>query len=642
MDVERLDISVVIPCLNESRTVGACVNAAWDGIQACGLQGEVLVADNGSTDGSREIAERAGATVVPVARRGYGAALQAGFRAARGRLLVMGDADLSYDFREIPKFVQEQQRTGADAVIGDRLHGGIDAGAMPWTHHHIGNPLISFTIRQLFRVPVRDCYCGLRMITREGFSRLRLNANSMVFALEMIVQGRLVGLSFAQVPITLHVDGRDHAPHLRTMRDGYRSFRFIFQHAPITAYLVPGVMSALAGLAVFALELQQEVQGQTGSQALVAVGTELLLFGWLVVILGVIARVFVIGFLDNDVDPPLRRFFGYFSLEMAVGLSAVSMALGIALAAAFRVLPALLQLGLTLCVIGVGTMVGAFVVSLIGRAIPDDRMVSPPLPAAADGPPLEPVVARTPEEDPGIREARAATNRYRDWMVSTLGEACEGRSRVLAVDSTGAFRDLVAAHIAARCPDREHRVVGIADLEDAEQLDPAERFEAVLVFQALASLDDDVAGLRSVASRLEPGGRLGLLLPGGGDRLYGAIDQRAGRLRRYRPARLRQRLVMAGLEPVSIRCVDALGAVAWLLKTRRGRAAELHPRDIERYERLVPLLRRVDALTGPPLGRLVAAIARVPVVEPSSKPPGDVAGRGSSGRPDRAQEAAGR
>jgi SAM-dependent methyltransferase len=615
---EQLDISVVIPCLNESRTVGGCVGAAWDGIRASGLRGEVLVADNGSTDGSREIAERAGARVVPVPQRGYGAALKAGFRAAQGRLMVMGDADLSYDFREIPKFVSEQQRTGADMVVGDRLHGGIDAGAMPWTHHHIGNPLISFTIRQLFHVPLNDCYCGLRMITREGFARLRLNASSMVFALEMIVQGRLVGLSFAQVPITLHVDGRDHAPHLRTMRDGYRSFRFIFQHAPITAYVVPGVVAALAGLALLGVELWKETHGSASSSPLLAGGTQLLLLGWLVVVLGVIARVFVIGFLDNDVDPPLRRFFRYFRLETAVGLSGLCVLVGIVVGAVFRAFPALLQFGLALCVIGLGTVVAAFVVSLIGRAIPDDRLG----PAAGSG--AETHTARPPngqraapeteaqvlEEGSAVREARLAATRYRNWMVGALAEAWDGSSRTLTVDPTGAFHDLVEQ--------RPDAGTVIADVAEAEKLAPGERFDTVLVFGALATVHDDVEALRSLGARVHPGGRLGLLLPAGGDRLFGAIDHRAGRVRRYRPARLRQRLEMAGLDPVSMRSVDAAGALAWFCKSRLAPSPALRARDIERYERVVPLLRRLDALTGPPFGRLVAAIAQAPAAEPAA------------------------
>ena len=615
---EQIDISVVIPCLNESRTVGGCVRAALDGIHASELRGEVLVADNGSTDGSREIAERAGARVVPVPQRGYGAALQAGFRAARGRLMVMGDADLSYDFREIPKFVREQRRTGADMVVGDRLHGGIDEGAMPWTHHHIGNPLISFTIRRLFDVPLNDCYCGLRMITREGFNRLRLNASSMVFALEMIVQGRLVGLSFAQVPITLHVDGRDHAPHLRTMRDGYRSFRFIFQHAPITAYVVAGVVAALAGLTLLGFELASELGGSQASTPMLAGGTQLLILGWVVVVLGVIARVFVIGFQDNDVDPPLRRFFRYFRLETAVGLSALSLAAGLAVGIGFRTVPALLQFGLALCVIGLGTMVAAFVVSLIGRAIPDDRLGSAAQTAGAShaapplaGAPAAGAAEEPAEEDAALREARLEAARYRDWMVGVLGEAWADSSRVLTLDPTGAFQGLVAD---GRGADRTE--VALADLSEAGGLDPAQPFDSVLVFGALATVDDDIEALRSLAARVRPGGRLGLLLPAGGDRLYGAIDRRAGRLRRYRPARLRQRLQVAGLQPISIRWVDAGGALAWFWKTRVGRSSGVSARDVERYEQAVPLLRRIDALTGPPFGRLVAAIAQAPVAEP--------------------------
>lgn len=627
---QQVDISVVIPCLNESRTVGACVRAALDGIRGSELRGEVLVADNGSTDGSREIAERAGARVVPVPRRGYGAALQAGFRAARGRLMVMGDADLSYDFREIPKFVQEQRLTGADMVVGDRLHGGIDEGAMPWTHHHIGNPLISFTIRRLFDVPLNDCYCGLRMITREGFNRLRLNASSMVFALEMIVQGRLVGLTFAQVPITLHVDGRDHAPHLRTMRDGYRSFRFIFQHAPITAYLVPGVLAAMAGLVLLGFELHSELAGTGASTPMLAGGTQLLLLGWLVVVLGVIARVFVIGFLDNDVDPPLRRFFRYFHLETAVGLSALSLAVGLAVGIAFRAVPALLQFGLALCVVGLGTIVAAFVVSLIGRAIPDDRLgvAAEVAPASHAAPPLAGKAAAgtseqpAPEEDAAVREARLGALRYRGWMVDALGDAWSGSSRVLTLDPTGAFQGLVTGPGGTGPTETV-----LADVAGMSALDPAERFDSVLVFGALATVDDDVEALRSLATHLGPGGRLGLLLPAGGDRLYGHMDRRAGRLRRYRPARLRQRLQVAGLEPVSIRWVDLGGALAWFAKARFGRSSAVRARDVERYEQAVPVLRRLDALTGPPFGRLLAAIVQGPATESVRVEAPDMAGQ---------------
>lgn len=614
-DTDDVDISVVMPCLNEARTVGGCVRAAWEGIRSSGLRGEVLVADNGSVDGSREIAQQAGARVVPVPERGYGAALKEGFRAARGRLIVMGDADLSYDFREVPKFVEEQQRTGADIVLGDRLRGTIDAGAMPWTHHHIGNPLISFTIRRLFGVRVNDCYCGLRMITRDAFHRLRLNASSMVFALEMIVQGRLAGLSFAQVPITLHVDGRDHPPHLRTMRDGYRSFRFIFQHAPITAYVVPGVLAALLSLWLLGIEVWHELHGSGVSTAMGAGGTLLLLFGWLVVMLGIISRVFVVGFLDNKVDPPLKRFFQAFRLETAVVVSSVTLLAGLVLSIGVSSVPALVQLGLTLCVIGVGTVLAAFVVSLIGRAIPDDRFTAPP-PVASDdalraAPPTPdaPTPVDPERESSDVHAARVAATRYRRWMLGSLAEAWEGSEALLIVDPTGTFDDVVAEVVASPSGERLTRV---SHVPMADELESQAQFDAVLVFGAMAAIDDDVQALRSLSAHVRPGGRVGLLVPAGGERLYGAIDQRMGRVRRYRPARLRQRLIVAGLEPVSVTHVDAIGAVAWYCLVRFTGRRSVSARNIESYERLVPLLRRVDALTGPPFGRLVAAVATVP------------------------------
>src|SRR5438128_4907543 len=194
MHEPSIDVSVVIPCLNEERTIGACVKAAFDGIQDTGLQGEVIVADNGSSDRSITRAQAAGARVVRVPRRGYGAALHAGFLVARGRLLIMGDADLSYDFRDIPVFIAEQKRTQADMVIGDRFHGCIEPGAMPWTHRMIGNPLISWTIRCFFGAPVNDCYCGLRLITREAYRRLHMTATGMEYALEMVVLTVLAGM----------------------------------------------------------------------------------------------------------------------------------------------------------------------------------------------------------------------------------------------------------------------------------------------------------------------------------------------------------------------------------------------------------------------------------------------------------------
>src|SRR5437879_1418861 len=641
---QEIDISVVIPCLNEVRTVGACIEAAWDGIRAAGLRGEVVIADNGSTDGSRQVATSAGARVVRVYTRGYGAALQTGFLAARGRLLVMGDADLSYDFREIPKLASEQERTGADMVIGDRLGGRIEPGAMPWTHHYLGNPAISFTIRRLFGAPLHDCYCGLRLITRDAHRRLRLGATSMEFALEMIVQASLLGLRFAQVPITLRVDDRDRAPHLRTVRDGYRSFRFLFQHAPITAFGLPGLLAALVGLALVGRAAWLERHGVPATTS-ASVGTALVQIGWMLAVLGIIARVFVAGFLGGSADPPLKRFFRVAHLETGVSASGVMLAAGLGLAIGFRTWPALFQLGLTFCVAAIGTFIAAFVVSLIGRAVPDNQFADPVTssPPAPGGP--DPRLAGMARADPlthqneghslATQQALAQAWNYNNWLVESLRGAWEGAGKVLDVGcSIGNVTHIVADRLGAD-PDSKGMVVGVevipeaarrfgerfADRGDLEvvctditklsgELDGHLPFDAAVSFNVLEHIEDDVAALRSIRRLLRPDGRLGLLVPGGGDRLYGTMDAMDRHFRRYTPARLRVRLEAAGFEVLSIRRTNMVGAILWFVKGRLARSREFHAGEVPTFDRLVPAVRRIDALLGPPFGQALAVVAR--------------------------------
>jgi Glycosyl transferase family 2 len=579
-------LSVVIPCLNEVRTIAGCVAAALEGIEGAGLSGEVIVADNGSTDGSVEAAEAAGARAVHAARRGYGAALQAGFLAARGRLLVMGDGDLSYDFRELPKLVEEQRRTGADIVLGDRLNGRIEPGAMPWTHRWIGNPLISFTLRRLFGVPLSDCYCGLRLLTRESFRRLRPNANTMEYALEMVVQGALVGMRFAQVPITLHVDGRDRAPHLRTVSDGYRSFRFLFQHAPIAIYGLVGGPAVLLGLALLGRAAWVEAHGGRALTTSAALGEALVLTGWLLGVLGIVARVFVAGFLGGRTDDPLQGLFRVARLETAVLGSAITLVVGLSLALGLGQLEALFQLGLTLSVVAIGTFMAAFVTSLVGRAIPgNEASLKPaPVPVPPPAPAPLPVFAGGPP---------APSRAYDRWLAEALRGAWEGAGAVLDFGcSVGGVERAIA---------REVTVAGAGEEAGGA------RFEAVVSAGLLECVDDDVAMLRAMAERLVPDGRIGLLVAGGGDRLYGPADARSGRFRRYTAPRLRRRLGAAGLEVVSIRPLDVVGAVRWYLAGRRGRgpAAGARPPD-----RLVPLVRRAEALLGPPFGQWLVVVAR--------------------------------
>ncbi|MBO0727613.1 MAG: glycosyltransferase [Acidimicrobiaceae bacterium] len=615
--------------------MGKCVGAALDGIRAAGLSGEVIVADNGSTDGSRELAGEAGARVVAVPRRGYGEALQAGFLAARGRLFVMGDADLSYDFRELPRLVEEQRRTEADIVLGDRLGGRIERGAMPWTHRRIGNPLISMTIRRLFLVPLRDSYCGLRLVTRQAHERLRLKASSMEYALEMIVQGSMLGLRFSQVPITLHVDGRDHAPHLQTVRDGYRSFRFLFQHAPITVYGFIGGFAAALGLALIGRAAWIEVHGASADTITAAAGGALLLSGWLLAILGVIARVFVTGFLGGQADPSLRRIFRAAQLETAVAASAVILMAGLALAIAFHRWPAIFQLGVTLTTAGIGTFVGAFVVSLIGRAIPTQAF-SEVSANPAPGTSIHRARNTTSQGDRSVavQETMAGARRYHGWHAETLSALWMDADTILDFGcGTGNVTEAIVEQVSRRGGllvgfemnseaglqfsdrfagrDQVRTVIGDTDAASPE-LDRLAPFDTAVSVGLLAHVADDEAALRAIAARLRPGGRLGLIVPGGGDPLRSSLDDSAGLLRRYTAPRLRRRLEDAGFEVESVRPVNMLGGLLWFLKGRVLRSRSISARDVMFLDRVVPVIRRLDAMFGPPFGLSLVATARLP------------------------------
>lgn len=243
-----MELTILMPCLNEARTVQTCVAKARAFLQEARIEGEVLVADNGSTDGSQALAQEAGARVVDVPQRGYGAALIAGIQAARGRFVIMGDADDSYDFRALGAYVTEL-RQGAELVMGNRFRGGIEPGAMPFLHRYLGNPVLSFIGRLFFRTGIRDFHCGLRGFSREAIGRLGLVSPGMEFASEMVAKAALSRLRIAEVPTTLRPDGRGRPPHLRTWRDGWRHLRFLLLFCPRWLFLYPGAFLALAGCA---------------------------------------------------------------------------------------------------------------------------------------------------------------------------------------------------------------------------------------------------------------------------------------------------------------------------------------------------------------------------------------------------------
>jgi len=242
-----IELTILMPCLNEAETLAVCVQKAMGFLERSGVVGEVLIADNGSTDGSQLIAEDNGARVVAVPERGYGAALIGGIAAARGRYVIMGDADDSYDFESLDTMV-ERLRAGDELVMGNRFRGGIKRGAMPVLHRYLGNPVLSFLGRLLFRIPVGDFHCGLRGFSREAALKLRLKSTGMEFASEMVVKAAFHGLRMAEVPTILSPDGRSRPPHLKTWRDGWRHLKFLLLHSPTWLFVYPGIAMILLGL----------------------------------------------------------------------------------------------------------------------------------------------------------------------------------------------------------------------------------------------------------------------------------------------------------------------------------------------------------------------------------------------------------
>ncbi len=243
---ETPEISIVLPCLNEALTLGGCLREITAALATNKINGEIVVADNGSTDGSQRIAAELGARVVPVTARGYGNALRGGIEAARGRYVLMGDSDGSYDFGHLPRFL-ERLRAGVDLVMGNRFAGGIQPGAMPWKNRYIGNPILSFIGRILFHTGIRDFHCGLRAFSVEAYHRMDLRTTGMELASEMVIKARLLGLRLEEVPTVLRPDGRNRPPHLRPWRDGWRHLRFMLLFSPRWLFLYPGLALMVVG-----------------------------------------------------------------------------------------------------------------------------------------------------------------------------------------------------------------------------------------------------------------------------------------------------------------------------------------------------------------------------------------------------------
>ena len=379
-----MDLSILMPCLNEAETVATCVRKARLGLERAGVRGEVLIADNGSTDGSVAIAEKAGARVVAVKEKGYGSALRGGVEAARGKWVIMGDADDSYDFSQIEAFL-EKFREGYDLVMGCRLPSGggtIAPGAMPWKNRWIGNPSLSFIGRLLFKCPARDFHCGLRGFTREAYDKMELITTGMEFASEMVIKATLKSLRITEVPITLHPDGRSRPPHLKPWRDGWRHLRFMLIYSPRWLFLMPGLGLAILGLVSGAALAVRPLQvgGIAFDTGTLAVASLFVIIGEQLVAFALFTKVFAIseGLLPQDAK--FLNIFRYFSLEKGIVLGLLLLLLGLGLLGhAFwiwkearfgnlpfgenlrRLIPAV-----TLIALGIQTVFSSFFLSILG------------------------------------------------------------------------------------------------------------------------------------------------------------------------------------------------------------------------------------------------------------------------------------
>lgn len=329
------EVSIVMPCLNEADTLATCVRKAVKALKDANIHGEVIVADNGSKDGSQDIARKEGARVVDVTAKGYGSALMGGIQAAQGKFVIMGDADDSYDFLETPKFVTKL-REGYDLVQGCRLPWGggtIMPGAMPWSHRWIGNPMFSVLSRWWYHAPIHDIYCGMRGFTKAHYESLHQRCTGMEFATEMIIKSSLYRCRMAEVPITLHKDGRiAHPPHLKTFRDGWRTLRFFLMYTPRWLFLVPGVLLILLGFMGYVLALPAvEFRGVIFDAHTLLFSTLAILIGYQAILFAIFTKTYAINEGLLPPDPRFMKMFKVLNLERGIILGFTGAAAGVAL-----------------------------------------------------------------------------------------------------------------------------------------------------------------------------------------------------------------------------------------------------------------------------------------------------------------------
>lgn len=381
IDGNRTELSILMPCLNEAETLATCIKKAQKALESLNVNGEIVIADNGSTDGSPEIAASLGARVIHVAEKGYGSALLGGIKAARGKYIIMGDADDSYDFTNLGPFL-DKLRAGYDLVMGNRFKGGIAPNAMPPLHRYLGNPVLTGIGRLFFRSQCGDFHCGLRGFSKAAIQRLDLRTRGMEFASETVVKASLHGLRITEVPTTLSVDGRNRPPHLRSWRDGWRHLRFLLLYSPRWLFLYPGLLLMLVGAVVsgWLLVGPRVVDGITFDIHTFLYAAMAIVIGYQTVIFAIFTKVFAIteGLLPED--PRLKTLFGYIKLETGILAGALLLVAGIGLsvyalsfwsATSFGPLDPSRTLRLvipavTLIALGLQTVLSSFFLSILG------------------------------------------------------------------------------------------------------------------------------------------------------------------------------------------------------------------------------------------------------------------------------------
>ncbi len=385
----QVELSIVLPCLNEERTVGTCVAKAINFLKENRINGEVVIADNGSTDRSTEIASAHGAVVVHVEKKGYGNALHGGIEASQGKYIIMADADDSYDLVNLMPFVQKL-REGYDLVMGNRFKGGIRKGAMPWHHKYIGNPILSFIGKLFFKTPANDFHCGLRGFTKEAANKMNLQTTGMEFASEIVIKSSILGMKVCEVPTVLSPDGRDRPPHLNSFRDGWRHLRFLLIYSPTWLFLYPGVALLVVGGIVSVTLFFGPIN--IGSRLIdfhsfIIAGT-IVILAINTISFAVITRVYAyhIGLLPSK--PEFFPLFKYFNLEKGLGLGFVVFMIGFIIAAWATILSSdfdvigfdksirLVFGGSLAMIIGGQTILTSFVLSILGINIgTQDRVI---------------------------------------------------------------------------------------------------------------------------------------------------------------------------------------------------------------------------------------------------------------------------